>query len=83
MIMPIYPIQPPLFVQLILAFFELPPRTRGTSVPAPATLSSAEVAMQKAAHDEQKCLFDECNNIDTALHNLLTNAIDDNYLLAL
>ena len=46
-------------------------------------LSSAEIATLKAEHDEKKWLFLECNATETALKNLIVEAIDDSYLLAL
>ena len=43
-------------------------------------LTAAEIATQKAAHDERVRLYNECLDVENALRNQLLEAIDDDYL---
>ena len=52
---------------------------RGGAAPT-APLSAAEIATQKAAHEERTCLYIECHDVETLLHKQLCKAIDDEYL---
>ena len=55
----------------------------GTFTPSTNRVSAAELAYERALHDEKVRVYNECQAVEQALRNQLTDAIPDEYLDAL
>ena len=53
---------------------------RGAPAPVAPPLTAGDIAIQKIAHDEQRRQYNECQAVEHALRNQLTEAIYDEYL---
>ena len=61
----------------------LPQVTRGNPNPIQLSLTSADIAIQKSTYDTQLCQYNECQVVELALRNQITDAIENDYLSAL
>ena len=56
------------------------PVLRGAAAPVAPPLTAGDIATQNIAHDERRRQYNECQAVEHALLNQLTEAIDDEYL---
>ena len=61
----------------------LPTATRSNPNPVQQLLTNADIATQKATHDTALRLFNECQAVELALRNQITDAVESEYLSAL
>ena len=61
----------------------LPTATRSNPNPVQQLLTNADIATQKAMHDTALRLFNECQAVELALRNQITDAVESEYLSAL
>jgi hypothetical protein len=67
----------------IITMPPIPPATRAHPAPVLLPLTSADIAIQKASYDSHLRHYNECQAVELALRNQITDALETDYLSAL